>query len=222
MCHSSCIIFGAVNLKKEEIAGKRVIELGACEVNGSLRPLIESYGPAEYVGVDIVAGPGVDVVCPAEKVLEKFGPASFDIVITTEMLEHVRDWRTAISNIKNICRPNGIILITTRSIGFIYHAHPHDFWRYETSDLERIFADCQIEKLESDKMDPGVFLKARKPADFIETDLRPISLFSIIEGGRVAEVDENKLAAFHAKFERRQKIKQAYNRFYRCVKSWLS
>ena len=29
MCHVSCVIFGASNLSKEEIQGKRVIELGS-------------------------------------------------------------------------------------------------------------------------------------------------------------------------------------------------
>ena len=107
MCHASCITFGAVNLYPEEVKGKRIIEVGSQDVNGSLRPIIESWKPAEYIGVDLVEGSGVDVICDAEEIVERFGRESFDVVISTEVLEHVRDWRKVLSNIKNICRPGG-------------------------------------------------------------------------------------------------------------------
>ena len=56
-------------------------------MNGSVRPLIEKfYSPKEYVGVDIETGRFVDVALPAEKITEYFGPESFDVLITTEML----------------------------------------------------------------------------------------------------------------------------------------
>ncbi|WP_217423095.1 class I SAM-dependent methyltransferase [Methanocella conradii] len=100
MCNTKCILFGAINLKKEEIEGKRIIEIGSLDVNGSLRPLLESYNPKEYIGVDIVKGPGVDKVCNVENLVEEFGENVFDVVISTELLEHVKDWRKAISNMK--------------------------------------------------------------------------------------------------------------------------
>lgn len=52
MCTQSCIQFGTKNLSREEIQGKRVIEVGSLNVNGSLRQTIEALGPREYVGVD--------------------------------------------------------------------------------------------------------------------------------------------------------------------------
>src|SRR3989338_5187951 len=116
MCHVSCVIFGAKNLTSEEIRGKDILEVGSYDVNGTLRPLIESWQPQSYVGVDIIAGPGVDVVCPAEDIVSHFKDRKFDVVISTEMLEHVRNWQTSISNLKNICKLGGILLLTTRSL----------------------------------------------------------------------------------------------------------
>ncbi|MEZ0346378.1 MAG: hypothetical protein ABWK01_07495, partial [Infirmifilum sp.] len=58
----------------------------------------------------------------------------------------------------------GIIYITTRSRGFPYHAYPHDYWRYEVYDMREIFGDFEIVKLARDWLEPGVYLKARKPA----------------------------------------------------------
>lgn len=154
MCTVGCIMFGVKNLKPAEVRGRNTVEIGACEVNGSLRPILESYAPASYVGVDIAEGVGVDIVCDAERVLERLEKERFDIVISTEVIEHTRDWKRVISNMKNLCAPEGTILITTRSLGFHYHAYPHDFWRYETEDMREIFSDCEIVSLAKDPGEP--------------------------------------------------------------------
>ena len=197
MCNVACIVFGVKNLTQGEVQGKKVIEVGSYDVNGSLRPVVESWGAAEYVGVDIVPGPGVDVICKAENLVEKFGKQSFDVVISTELLEHVRDWKKVIANIKGICRPNGTILITTRSYGFGYHAYPHDFWRYEVEDMKQIFSDCEILGLEKDFQAPGVFVKVRKPKSFAEKDLSNYNLYSVVANKRVREIAEEDFRNFY-------------------------
>ena len=197
MCHVSCILFGGTNLTKEEIQGKKVIEVGSFDVNGSLRRIIESWNPAKYVGVDIKKGPGVDIVCKAEDIVEKFGKESFDIIVSTELLEHVRNWRKVISNLKNICKPGGIILITTRSKGFIYHAYPYDFWRYEVEDMAKIFSDCNILVLEKDFQISGVFVKLKKTNEFIEKDLSNYELHSIVSNRRVKVISKKDFQSFY-------------------------
>ncbi len=190
MCHVSCIVFGAKYLSKDEVKGKKVLEVGSHDVNGSLRPIIESWEPAEYIGVDIKKGPGVDVICNADNIVEHFGKETFDIVISTELLEHVWDWRRVISNIKNICKSNGIILITTRSYGFPYHAYPYDFWRYELEDMKNIFSDCELMVLENDFQAPGVFIKVTKPTNFGEKDLARCTLYSVVVNTKVREITD--------------------------------
>jgi len=49
------------------------------------------------------------VVLPAEKLVEYFGPESFDVVISTELLEHVQNWRLAINNMKSVLKRDGYI-----------------------------------------------------------------------------------------------------------------
>jgi hypothetical protein len=90
MCTVGCLMFGIRNLRPEDVAGRDVIEVGACEVLGSLRPIVESWGPGSYLGVDIVSGNGVDEICDAEDLVERYGPERFDVVISTEMIEHTR------------------------------------------------------------------------------------------------------------------------------------
>jgi SAM-dependent methyltransferase len=184
MCNVACVVFGAKSLSREEVQGKRVLEVGARAVNGSLRPILEAWGPATYVGVDLEPGPGVDLICPAEALVERFGEAAFEVVVSTEVIEHVEDWRAVLSNMKRVLAPDGLLLLTTRSPGYPYHAWPHDFWRYTPEDMRAIFADFEIQALEPDPGRPGVFLKARRPVDFAEADLSGLALHSMVAGER--------------------------------------
>jgi len=207
MCTSSCIIFGALSLTKGEVQDKKIIEIGSYDVNGSFRQLYEPWKPKEYIGVDIESGPGVDMICNAEDVLKNFGENSFDIVISTELLEHVENWRKVISNMKNICKPDGIIIITTRSKGFPYHGYPYDYWRYEIEDMNRIFSDFIVNKIENDKYFSGVFLKLRKPTNFIENNLSDYELFSIITNKRVLDIGDMALNNYLRSYSRKQYIR---------------
>ena len=90
------------NLTLDEVNGKNIIELGSRYINGSVRPDIEIKKPASYIGVDIEKGRYVDIVCPINELLTRYTPASFDIVISTELLEHVVDFRETINIIKLI------------------------------------------------------------------------------------------------------------------------
>jgi SAM-dependent methyltransferase len=190
MCSPACIDFATSQLRPEEITGKRVIEVGSLDVNGSLRSWIESFEPAAYVGVDLTLGPGVDEVCDAGDLVHRFGAESFDLVISTEMLEHVRDWRRVVSNLKNLLAPGGVLLVTTRSAGFGYHGFPYDFWRFSVDDFARIFADTDVQSLAADPEEPGVFLKAARPPAFSECSLDHISLFSILKSRRCVDIGD--------------------------------
>ena len=217
MCNAYCILFGAMNLQPEEVQGKKVLEVGSYDTNGSLRPLIESYRPAQYTGVDIQNGPGVDVICKAEDILEVFGKESFDVIISTELLEHIRDWRKAISNFKDVCKIDGIIFVTTRSHGCPYHGHPYDFWRYEIDDMKRIFSDCTIEKLEKDPLS-GVFAKMRKPQKFVVRDLSDYKLYSILLNQRVREIHEKDIQRYTKRLILREKTRNLLFSIRRVIK----
>jgi cyclopropane fatty-acyl-phospholipid synthase-like methyltransferase len=175
--------------KPTEFNSKKILEVGSRYVNGSIRPLIENFSsPAKYIGVDISPGKMVDEILPAEKVLEHFGAESFDVIISTELLEHVMDWRVVINGLKATLKRGGCLYLTTRSLGLGYHGYPFDFWRFEIKDMEQIFSDFEIMTLQKDSECPGVFIKAKKPDKFAAADLSGIALFSMVLGKRTKEI----------------------------------
>lgn len=155
--HSSVMEFVRVIVNQEMVQGKRILEVGAYDVNGSVRPMIEALGPSEYIGTDMRAGPMVDMIVDATKLLDEYGPESFDAVVCCEMLEHCWDWRKAINQMKAVLKTEGWMILTTRSHGFQKHDYPADYWRYSVEDMKRIFADFEG-LVEPDPQASGVFI----------------------------------------------------------------
>lgn len=184
MCNLKCLEFVRDNLLPEEARGKEILESGAQDVNGSARWHFERLGCSRYVGTDIVPGVCVNQICAAEDLVETFGARSFDALVSTEVIEHVKDWRACVSNYKRVLKPGGVLFITTRSEGFPFHEYPIDAWRYSLEDMRAIFADFEILALMDDPSEPGVFIKARRPKKFIEADLTEFALYSITEQRR--------------------------------------
>lgn len=179
--HESILAFLETNLSPSDIYGKRVLEVGSQDVNGSPRTVIVPLYPRSYLGIDNAPGSGVDEICNADDLERKFGSESFDVVLSTELLEHVQDWRTVVSQMKRVVARTGLLVVTTRSPGFPYHPYPIDVWRYRKEDFAEIFRDMEILVLEQDPMVPGIFLKARKPDHFTEADLSQLQIPEVIK-----------------------------------------
>lgn len=199
MCNLDNFRWVSKNLTINEIKDKKILDVGSYDVNGSLRYVIEMLEPKEYIGTDIVKGPGVDVVCSADKLAGKFGKNSFDVVISTSALEHIRDWQTAISSIKQVCKPGGLIIISMPS-RWPFHEYPYDFWRYGKTDIKKIFEDCEILILEKDASRMSqVYAKIKKPKNFKEIDLSAYELYSVAVNKRIPRLDDRHLKGFRFK-----------------------
>lgn len=156
--HESVIQFAEQHISREDVAGKRVLEVGSYNVNGSLRPIVEALGPALYLGSDMRPGPGVDVVVD---IASDHDLGTFDLVCCAGTLEHMEDWRGCIRGMRRRLTPDGILILTTVSPGFPLHDFPSDYWRFTLADMTSIFSDMQILVLKPDPQVPGVFLKAK-------------------------------------------------------------
>jgi SAM-dependent methyltransferase len=160
--HESVLAWLAAGVAREALAEAVTLEIGAYDVNGSARDFFR--GP--YVGLDMRAGPGVDVLGLGGAL--PFATGAFDVVVCTEVLEHDRrPWRT-IAEAARVLRSGGTLLCSARGYDergcFPVHEYPGDLWRFSLEGA-RVLADdagLGILELSADPQCCGFFLLARK------------------------------------------------------------
>jgi SAM-dependent methyltransferase len=104
----------------------KVIEIGSQDINGSLRSLCPQ--DFEYVGVDFVAGKGVDLILEDAYTLP-FDSESADIVLSSSCFEHSELFWVLFLEILRILKPSGLFYLNAPSNGD-FHRYPVDCWRF--------------------------------------------------------------------------------------------
>jgi SAM-dependent methyltransferase len=115
--------------------GAAILDVGCGEM--PYYPVFASVA-GDYAGADMFPGPNVRYVCPAEAL--DVPDESFDVVLSTQMLEHVRDPTKTLSEIGRVLRPGGIALVSTHGV-WPYHPVPEDYWRWTHEGLRVLFSD---------------------------------------------------------------------------------
>lgn len=118
--------------------GKRVLDVGC-----GVKPYYPFFAAAsEYVGVDVQDNPSADLTGSVEALPVE--DASFDIVLCTQVLEHVDDPALAVRELHRVTAPGGRVLASTHGV-MLYHPNPQDLWRWTHTGLERLFRDNGFE-----------------------------------------------------------------------------
>lgn len=124
--HDTALEIGRRFFEAYECVPSIIVDLGACNVNGTLREVAPKG--ACYIGLDTAPGPGVDAVIEPNAALP-MASGSADIVVSTSMLEHdAFFWQTFVE-MARIIKPGGLIYINAPSNG-PYHRYPVDNWRF--------------------------------------------------------------------------------------------
>jgi SAM-dependent methyltransferase len=104
------------HLSPDGFANRRVLEIGSYDVNGSIRSL---FPGSIYTGVDLIAGPGVDIVCEGNCVAEP--TESYDITVSCECFEHNPKWLETFLNMHRMTKLGGILIFTCATTGRVEH-----------------------------------------------------------------------------------------------------
>jgi SAM-dependent methyltransferase len=118
----------------------RGLGLAVLDVGCGDKPYLPYFAAVadEYVGLDVQAGPQVDIVGPAEAL--PFPDARFDVVLSAQTLEHVLDPPRVLSEMHRVLKPGGIALVAVPATA-AYHPVPTDFWRWTQDGLVKILRD---------------------------------------------------------------------------------
>lgn len=169
--HKSALTY-MVRTLWDVVPDRSVIEVGAYDVNGSIRPLLEPRA-GSYLGVDMALGPRVDQVVNCVDLITTFGCDQFDVVACAEMLEHAAEWRECLVNMAGVLAPGGVLALTTRSPGFPYHPFPEDHWRFPLNTMTSIIAALGLSGTVIDDWErEGVFVTATKPDGWTADEAR--------------------------------------------------
>jgi SAM-dependent methyltransferase len=120
-----------------DLSRRSVLELGSLNVNGS--PRKHFRGP--YLGIDIQAGPGVDMVTNAHTV-DTVLTEQYDVTVCVEMLEHDDAPWLSMRAAHEVTAPGGMLIVTARGYDergcWPLHNHPQDLWRFSVSGMTQL------------------------------------------------------------------------------------
>ena len=119
--------------------GDRVLDYGCAEM--PYRGLFPA--DCEYVGADLPGNPRADVEITSDGRLP-VPDESFDVVLSTQALEHVEDPAAYLAECRRVLRPGGRALITTHGT-MVFHPDPVDLWRWTSQGLERAVTGAGLE-----------------------------------------------------------------------------
>src|SRR3954466_16374214 len=99
------------------------------------------------IALDIRPGVGVRIIGDAQGV--GIADGSFDVVLCTEVLEHLPEPQRAIDEMFRVLVPGGQLLLTTRFL-FPIHDAPHDYFRYTKYGLRHLLRRFEIVELQEE------------------------------------------------------------------------
>lgn len=119
--------------------GARVLDYGCSTMHH--RPL---FPPGiEYLGADLPGNALAHIILDDDGRVPA-ADASFDLLFSTQVLEHVEDPDLYLAECRRLLKPGGRLLLSTHGT-FIFHPCPHDYWRWTWMGLERALQKAGFE-----------------------------------------------------------------------------
>ena len=125
-------------------ADGRVLDFGCAD-----RPYRDLFPESvDYVGADLPGNPEAAVFIRPDGTVP-LESASFDVLISTQVLEHVADPALYLAESFRLLRPGGRMLLSTHGL-MVFHPDPVDYWRWTGAGLRRAVqaAGFEVERFE--------------------------------------------------------------------------
>jgi SAM-dependent methyltransferase len=100
----------------------------------------------DYIGADLQGNPLARVELRPDGTVPQ-PDSSVDLVLSTQVLEHVVDPALYLSECYRLLRPGGALALSTHGIMY-YHPDPEDYWRWTSAGLTKLVEDAGLEVAE--------------------------------------------------------------------------
>lgn len=123
------------------------LDVGSMNLNGSYRELLPTN--CKYIGLDLEAGRGVDLVVSSPYHWSELEDSSIDLVMSGQAFEHIKFFWLTMQEIHRVLKPNGLCFLIAPSSGPV-HSYPVDCWRFYADGMRAL-----AEYVDMDVLDAG-------------------------------------------------------------------
>ena len=100
----------------------------------------------KYTGVDVGDNPQADLkIQPGERL--NFDDNTFDFVLSSQVLEHVKDVDQYMEECRRVLKPGGVLLLSTHGT-WQFHASPYDYNRWTCMGLQYLIERSGFDVIE--------------------------------------------------------------------------
>lgn len=153
---------------------ERIADIGAGSGTASYRRFFKKEPKTEILSLDKQTS-SIDF----ERDRLPYPDASIDAILAFNVLEHIYNYQTLISEIKRVLKPQGRVYgATPFLVGF--HPDPADFWRYTGSALSAVFRSNGFKDVEIKILGRGPFVAGYSQIEFVIPRLLKIAILPIL------------------------------------------
>jgi SAM-dependent methyltransferase len=124
-----------------------ILEVGSHDY-GSTQNIRSLYADAEYTGIDINPGPGVDrtldLTRPFDEIDHALGGRRFGTIFCLSVLEHCDQPFVMADNMTRLLAPGGQIYLSV-PFAWKFHGYPSDYWRFTHEGVKKLFPGLQFD-----------------------------------------------------------------------------
>lgn len=120
--------------------GAKLIDLGCGDM--PYRGLIQTY-LSSYDGADLPGNAEASYHFAASGMIDA-PDRSADLILSTQVLEHVRDVSAYLAEAHRLLAPGGQLILTTHG-SWVFHPDPNDYWRWTPQGLKTALAEAGFE-----------------------------------------------------------------------------
>lgn len=113
------------------------------DIGSTWKPYRSLFSPScQFFAADITDPPStaMDYVIEGAHHMPMIADASFDVVLCTQVLEHVPDPAAVLAECARVLRPGGTLILSTHGV-FHWHPYPYDYWRWTSEGLAKIIGE---------------------------------------------------------------------------------